>query len=69
MAEGIWVDDVATAKIAGIILAHAHNAGADLIVSGAFGHPRLWEKVLGGVTRELLATMTVLSPTEHPPNP
>jgi nucleotide-binding universal stress UspA family protein len=31
--------------------------GADLIVAGAFGHPRLWEKMLGGVTHDLLARM------------
>ena len=31
--------------------------GADLIVADAFGHPRLWEKMLGGVTHDLLARM------------
>jgi len=31
--------------------------GADLVVAGAFGHPRLWEKLLGGVTYDLLARM------------
>jgi hypothetical protein len=25
--------------------------------AGAFGHPRLWEKLLGGVTRDLLDDM------------
>lgn len=28
-----------------------------LMVAGAFGHPKLWEKLMGGVTRELLAPM------------
>ncbi|THC46692.1 universal stress protein [Massilia sp. Mn16-1_5] len=32
----------------------AHDAGAGLIVSGAFGHSRYRELVLGGVTRYLL---------------
>ena len=31
--------------------------GADVIVAGAFGHPRLWEKMLGGVTHDLLTGM------------
>jgi nucleotide-binding universal stress UspA family protein len=37
--------------------AEAHALGADLIVAGAFGHARLWEKMLGGVTQELLTRM------------
>jgi nucleotide-binding universal stress UspA family protein len=37
----------------------AHKVGADLIVAGAFGHPRLWEKLMGGVTRDLLARMSL----------
>ncbi|MDB5452467.1 MAG: universal stress protein UspA [Caulobacteraceae bacterium] len=36
------------------ILTHAADIGADLIVSGAFGHARLREYVLGGATRGLL---------------
>ena len=32
---------------------------ADLIVMGAYGHARWTERVLGGATRGLLATMTV----------
>ncbi len=36
------------------ILTQAADVGADLIVSGAFGHPRLREYVLGGATRGLL---------------
>jgi hypothetical protein len=26
---------------------------------GAFGHPKLWEKLLGGVTRDLLTGMSL----------
>ncbi|WP_020652049.1 universal stress protein [Massilia niastensis] len=37
-----------------VLLAVARNAGADLMVTGAFGHSRYRELVLGGVTRILL---------------
>ena len=33
----------------------ANSAGADLIVSGAYGHSRLREWLVGGMTRDLLA--------------
>jgi nucleotide-binding universal stress UspA family protein len=33
--------------------------GADLIVTGAYGHSRLGEWIFGGVTRELLASSPV----------
>jgi len=35
----------------------ALSSGADLLVAGAHGRPGLWEKMLGGVTRDLLARM------------
>ena len=35
----------------------ANDAGADLIVAGAFGHSRLREWVMGGVTRDFLSDM------------
>lgn len=41
------------------ILSRASDMGADLIVSGAYGHSRLRELVLGGVTQTLLRHMTV----------
>jgi nucleotide-binding universal stress UspA family protein len=41
------------------ILDYAADNGADLIVMGGYGHSRLREFVLGGVTRGLLASMTV----------
>ena len=43
------------AKIGEIILSRAADCGADLIVMGIYGHSRLREMVLGGVTRRLLA--------------
>jgi nucleotide-binding universal stress UspA family protein len=43
----------------------AQASGADLLVVGAYGHPRLWEKLLGGVTRDVLlrTTMPILMST------
>lgn len=44
---------------ADILLNQAAEMAADLIVVGAYGHSRLREMVLGGVTRTLLKQMTV----------
>lgn len=41
------------------ILSHVADCSADMIVMGGYGHSRLRELVLGGVTREILQTMTV----------
>ena len=41
------------------ILSRAADLQADLIVMGAYGHARMRQIVLGGVTRTLLETMTV----------
>ena len=41
-------------SVAEAIMRHADAVGADLIVSGAYGHWRISEIILGGVTRELL---------------
>lgn len=41
------------------ILSRAADTSSDLIVMGAYGHARLRELVLGGVTRTVLGTMTV----------
>lgn len=57
--EGIWLNDIPTGSIADAVLGEANKIGADLIVAGAFGHPRLWEKMMGGVTRDLLARMNL----------
>jgi len=45
--------------IADAMLSHAADVDADLIVMGAYGHSRWAERVLGGATRGLLASMTV----------
>jgi nucleotide-binding universal stress UspA family protein len=41
------------------LLSEVSEAGADLLVAGAYGHSRLREFVLGGVTRTLLLSTTV----------
>jgi nucleotide-binding universal stress UspA family protein len=42
-----------------VLLNHADEIGADLIVAGGYGHSRMREYVFGGVTRTLITTMTV----------
>ena len=42
-----------------VLLNAAADLGADLLVVGAYGHSRLREYVLGGVTKTLLARMTL----------
>jgi nucleotide-binding universal stress UspA family protein len=42
-----------------VILSYAADSGADFIVMGGYGHSRLREFILGGVTRGILAAMTV----------
>lgn len=59
VVQGVWLNDIATESIADTVQSEAHKVGADLIVAGAFGHPRLWEKLMGGVTRDLLARMNM----------
>jgi nucleotide-binding universal stress UspA family protein len=41
------------------ILSHVADCSASMIVMGGYGHSRLREFVLGGVTRGILSTMTV----------
>lgn len=41
------------------LLSQVADLGADLIVMGAWGHPRWSERLLGGATRTLLGSMTV----------
>ena len=51
-----WTPDVPVAEA---LLSHAADSGADLIVMGGYGHTRLRELALGGVTRTMLQSMTV----------
>jgi len=42
-----------------LLLNYAADVSADLLVVGGYGHSRVRELVLGGVTRELLRHMTL----------
>jgi nucleotide-binding universal stress UspA family protein len=46
-------------SVASELIRVAKSEGADLIVTGAYGHSRLGEWVFGGVTRDLLASSPV----------
>ena len=55
------------------ILAHAADSGADFMVMGGYGHSRLREFILGGVTRSILdvddgagADVALTAPVELP---
>ncbi len=50
-SEGIAVDD--------LVLSRAGDLGADLLVMGAYGHSRLREYVLGGVSQGIFRHMTI----------
>ncbi len=58
-AEGVQLENVPRASIAEVVQSEARRFGADLVVAGAFGHPQLWEQVMGGVSCDLLARMTL----------
>ncbi len=45
--------------VADALLSHAADADVDFIVMGGYGHSRLREFVLGGVTRSILRSMVV----------
>ena len=70
-----WLDSHAVAfdahreiELAGVgdqLLSRASDLGADLIVCGGYGHSRMREWVLGGVTRHLLGHMTVPTLLSH----
>jgi nucleotide-binding universal stress UspA family protein len=51
--------------VADVILSHVADTSADLIVMGGYGHSRLREFVLGGVTRKLLQSMTAPTLMSH----
>ena len=46
-------------EVGDVILSRLSDLGADLAVMGAYGHSRMRELLMGGVTRELLKHMTV----------
>jgi nucleotide-binding universal stress UspA family protein len=56
------ISDIVTDRddnVGDVLLSRATDEAADLIVMGAYGHSRLRELVLGGVSRALLGHMTV----------
>jgi len=55
-AHRIVAKSIATADV---LLNQVSDEAADLLVMGAYGHSRLRETILGGVTRHILAHMTV----------
>ena len=62
MWQGVAADvrvETSGIAIADAMLSRAADLNADLIVMGAYGHARWAERMLGGATRGLLASMTV----------
>ncbi|MGZ5872601.1 MAG: universal stress protein [Bradyrhizobium sp.] len=53
------------ASIQPLILSIAADTGIDLIIMGGYGHSRLQERVLGGVTRGMVQSMTVPTLMSH----
>jgi nucleotide-binding universal stress UspA family protein len=52
-------------NIQGAILSIAAESGIGLLVMGGFGHSRMQERILGGVTREMFQSMTVPALMSH----
>jgi nucleotide-binding universal stress UspA family protein len=50
---------MASSSASDVLLSYAADVSADLLVVGGYGHSRLRELVLGGVTRDLLHHMTL----------
>lgn len=61
------IDSLKTEKanIQSSILSLASDEGLNLLVMGGYGHSRLKETVFGGVTREMLESMTVPTLMSH----
>jgi nucleotide-binding universal stress UspA family protein len=54
----VQLDNATDSDVGGVILSRAADHDVDLIVMGIYGHSRLRERVLGGASRTLLASMT-----------
>jgi nucleotide-binding universal stress UspA family protein len=57
--------DSAGIDVADALLSHAADSGADFIVMGGYGHSRLREFILGGVTQSMLRSLTVPALLSH----
>jgi len=51
--------------VADALLSHAADSGADFMVMGGYGHSRLREFVLGGVTHSIFRSMTIPALMAH----
>jgi nucleotide-binding universal stress UspA family protein len=56
-AELVSLRGVSAGAISDTLQAKAQEIGADLLIAGAFGQPRLWERLMGSATRDLLDRM------------
>ena len=58
LADGLVLPFDLTLRTGGdaaqLLLGAAQRVSADILVAGAFGHPRLQEYIFGGTTRTLL---------------
>jgi nucleotide-binding universal stress UspA family protein len=63
----VEVDSIVTVEtdVASTILSHAADISANFLVMGGYGHSRLREFVLGGVTRGILSSMTLPTLMSH----
>jgi nucleotide-binding universal stress UspA family protein len=52
-------------SVACVINDYVRQSNSDLLIAGGYGHSRLREFLLGGVTRELLSTVTVPTLFSH----
>jgi nucleotide-binding universal stress UspA family protein len=59
IAVGVHVVRSGDTGVAEVILTELAQGGYDLLVMGGYGHSRMREVVLGGVTRHMLGHMTV----------
>jgi len=50
--------DIDRIDVADVLLSHVADSGTDFIVMGGYGHSRLREFILGGVTHSILRSMT-----------
>lgn len=48
-----------TMRVSDVLMRHASDVNADMVVMGAYGHSRFREAILGGATRNMLEQATV----------
>ncbi|SFQ60637.1 Universal stress protein family protein [Variovorax sp. OK605] len=57
--QAVAQSEVTEISVADALLSRAADLGADLLVMGGYSHSRLRERMLGGVTRQILSQMTL----------